>query len=277
MLETFLVTVLVLAAVAAGLTLLPRLGEGGETVRERLARAPGLDGVIAVLTWAPWIFGAVYAGWPGLLAVIVAQALVLQGWVWAHEWAHPRARRGPRIVHFLNRTVGRWRNHLALWVTLIGLPTLCAIRITEVLAYPPLVWLLNFPRYKQSEWVNVSRHKFDGLVGHDLIWCLYCDWMTGVYAFGGELLRNVESFWCPIQFADPAKCRNCQHAFPDLASHWVRPDKTMAEVEALMQQQYGDGQRSWFGHPDRITVEGQAQSAPAEPDGADASCSGQVE
>jgi hypothetical protein len=124
-----------------------------------------------------------------------------------------------------------------------------------------LIWLLDFPRYRQGDWVNVSRHKFDGLVGHDLIWCLYCDWMTGVYAFGGELLRNVESFWCPIQFDDPAKCKHCQQAFPDLASHWIRPDGTMSDVEALMEQQYGDGQRSWFGHPERVTIEGQAQSS----------------
>jgi len=274
MIVTFLGTLVFVGALAACLTLLPRMGEVGAWLGEPLARAPGLDVVIAALTWGPWILAAMHAGWLGLLGAVVAQGLVLQGWIIAHEKAHPEAQQGPRIVHFINRTVGRWRNYLALWVTLIGLPTLLAIRITQVLAYPPLVWLLNFPRYNQHEWINVSRHKFQGLVGHDLIWCLYCDWMTGVYAFGGELLRNVESFWCPIQFADAAKCERCQHAFPDLASHWIRPDGTLAEVEALMEEKYGGGLRSWFGHPERVTIEGQpqqggrAESASASPDAA---------
>ena len=37
------------------------------------------------------------------------------------------------------------------------------------------------------------------VIGHALIWCLYCDWMTGVWSLGTEMLRNVESFWYPIR------------------------------------------------------------------------------
>jgi len=258
MIGAFVGTLLLVGGLAAGLTLLGRAGEQPYSIAEPLARAPGLDVIVAGLTWAPWILAAIYAGWWGLLGAVVAQAVVLQGWIWLHEWAHPEVQDRPRIVTFINATVGRWRNYLALWATLVGLPTLCAIRITEIVAYAPLVWLLDFPRYRHSEWVNVSRHKFEGLVGHDLIWCLYCDWMTGVYAFGGELLRNVESFWCPIKFADPAKCENCQRAFPDLASDWVRPDGTLEDVEALLREKYGNGERTWFGHPARLTVEGEA-------------------
>jgi len=265
MVEMFAVWTLLLGGAAALLSLLPRFGSRGEWLSAKLAYTPALDAVIAGLTWVPWILSAIYAGWAGVLGVAIAQGLVLQSWIWSHELAHPRSQEGPRIVWVLNRTVGRWRNHLALWVTLVGLPALCLLRITEIVAYPPLIWLLNFPRYKQSEWVNVSRHKFDGLIGHDLVWCLYCDWMTGVYAFGGELLRNVESFWCPIQFSDAAKCENCQRGFPDVATHWVRPDGTMAEVEALMERKYGDGQRAWFGHPARLTVKGKATGAPDSP------------
>ena len=47
--------------------------------------------------------------------------------------------------------------------------------------------------------------KVEGLVGHDRIWCLYCDWMTGVWSLGTEMLRNVESFWCPLRFSSDAK------------------------------------------------------------------------
>jgi hypothetical protein len=197
-------------------------------------------------------------GLAGVIGALVAQMLALFAWCWIHESMHREAARGPRIVKFLNRTVGRWRNHLALWVTLIALPGFWFIRLLEMCVYWPLVVLLDFPKYKQSEWINVSRQKFSGLVGHDLIWCLYCDWMTGVYALGGEMLRNVESFWCPIRYYDGKKCENCKTDFPDIAGGWVKADGTMADVEKVMEEQYGGGRREWFGHPARLTVKGKS-------------------
>jgi hypothetical protein len=94
--------------------------------------------------------------------------------------------------------------------------------MAEVFVYPPIQWLTGFPSYRSGDWVNVSRHKFSGLVGHDLIWCLYCDWMTGIWSLGTEMLRNVESFWCPIRFSNTAKCDNCSVDFPDVKNEWVR-------------------------------------------------------
>ncbi len=193
----------------------------------------------------------------GRAAALVGQFVGVQGWVLTHEIWHREHARGPRIVKALNRIVGRWRNHLALWVTLVALPTLWAVRFTELVAYPMLVVLLNFPRYRQRDWINISRHKITGLVGHDLLWCLYCDWMTGVYSLAGEMLRNVESFWCPIRFRDPAKCANCQTDFPDVAHGWAPADTTMTQVTQLIHQKYESGQRSWFGHPARLTIEGE--------------------
>jgi hypothetical protein len=130
------------------------------------------------------------------------------------------------------------------------------IRLMEVAMYPALIHLLDFPPYDQAQWVNVSRQKFSGLVGHDLIWCLYCDWMTGVYSLGAEMLRNVESFWCPIRFYDGKKCENCKLDFPDVNGGWVPADGDMQQVDQKMQAMYGDGQRAWFGHPVRLTVKG---------------------
>ena len=40
--------------------------------------------------------------------------------------------------------------------------------------------------------------------------------LTGVYSLGAEMLRNVESFWCPIRFYDGKKCDNCKLDFPDI-------------------------------------------------------------
>jgi hypothetical protein len=246
-------------AVALGLTFF------GKHVAGVVTRAPGLDVVVATLTWVPWAIAIPLAGWIGLPAAIVGQMLALFAWCWIHEAMHPQFKRGPRIVVFLNRTVGRWQNHLALWVTLVALPGFWAIRILELFLYWLLPVLLNFPRYRQGEWVNVSRHKFDGLVGHDLIWCLYCDWMTGVYSLGAEMLRNVESFWCPIRFYDGKKCANCVVDFPDIDGGWVKETGTMADVVATMETKYADGERAWFGHPVRLTVKGKEPQSPAQP------------
>lgn len=223
------------------------------------AHAPMIDLLLASVTWIPWLWACLFAGWAGLIGSILAQMFALYLWCFVQENVFYReAASGPRIIKFLNRTVGRWQNHVALWVTLIALPGFWLIRLMEFLAYEPLILLLNFPRYKQSEWINVSRQKFSGLIGHDLVWCLYCDWMTGVYSLGAEMLRNVESFWCPIRFYEGKKCENCQIDFPDIANNWTRADGTMADVVANLEANYADGRREWFGHPARLTVRGKS-------------------
>lgn len=237
------------------LSLIRRIG-GDAGLSAALCRAPLLDLIVASMTWLPWVVCGVIFSWIGVLGSLIGQFIALGVWCMAHELAHREAARGPRIVKFINRSAGRWQNHVALWVTLVALPGFWMIRFVEMFAYWPLVVLLKFPKYNQAEWVNVSRHKFEGLVGHDLIWCLYCDWMTGVYSLGAEMLRNVESFWCPIRFYDGKKCENCKVDFPDITGGWVEPGKTMSDVATVMEQQYGEGRREWFGHPARLTVNG---------------------
>ncbi len=225
---------------------------------ERATRAPLLDLWVALMTWVPWVIAGWRFGWIGWPAAIVGQMGALYSWCFIHEQMNKQALNGPRIVKFINRRIGRLHNHLALWVTLVALPAFWSIRFAEMFVYWTLPLLLKFPKYKQSEWINVSRQKFDGLIGHDLIWCLYCDWMTGVYSLGAEMLRNVESFWCPIRFYDGKKCDNCKIDFPDIEGGWVNRDGTMADVEKVMEEKYGgEGDRAWFGHPVRLTVKGQ--------------------
>jgi len=255
--------------VAILLTRVARCGRVGRQLSDILAHAPWLDGVVAALTWVPWVAAALMAGWVAVVTTLIGQIVVFYIWVVAHEAMNRQAVRGPRIVRTLNRIVGRGRNHAALWVSVIGLPALWAIRVTEIVGYYPLVWLLGFPRYRQGDWVNVSRYKFDGLVGHDLIWCLYCDWMTGIWSLGSEILRNVESFWCPIRFDDSKKCENCRWDFPDIDGGWVAADGTMHDVEKTLMQRYADGQRSWFGHPSLITGKGRPLPEPDDPGATD--------
>lgn len=77
--------------------------------------------------------------------------------------------------------------------------------------------------------------------------------MTGIYSYGGEMLRNVESFWCPIKFYNDKKCDNCKIDFPDI-NEWVSADKDIEEVKSLLLDKYNSGSlhsNSWFGHPSR--------------------------
>ena len=230
---------------------LPGMGKLGKTISEACTRAPGLDFVVLMLVPTPWLIGSWIAGWLGLVAILIGQITAMQLWIFWHEKTHSEATSGSRIVHFLNKEIGWWRNHLGLWVSTLALPMFLSIRLSEITIYPLLVWILGFPYYNTGEWVNVSRHKFEGLVGHDLVWCWYCDWMTGVYSLGAEMLRNVESFWCPIRFYDGKKCENCKLDFPDLENGWVAADKQMDDVVELMANKHGGRFHSWFGHPER--------------------------
>ena len=250
------ITIAALLVGAAILHLLPRLGRFGRVASDAMCRAPALDWLITYFTVAPLIVGPIFAGWIGLSAGVTAQIVALVGWTIAHELAHPEARRGPRIIKVVNRMTGTARNLSACAVTAIVVPVFWVIRLAEVFLYPMLTKLVGLPPYRTQDWVNVSRHKFSGLVGHDRIWCLYCDWMTGVWSLGTEMLRNVESFWCPIKFASGAKCDHCKIDFPDIAHGWVPASGTMQEVTATLEEQYGGGSRAWFGSPTRITVRG---------------------
>ena len=259
---------MVLAATAVGLLAgagaLHALARIAPALGDRLARAPWVDGLLFFFTALPWFPGAALAGWSGLLGAVGGQLAALLAWVALHELAHARGPSRPRIHRTLDRLVGRPRNHFALWWTIWAVPTFWTIRLTQWIVYPVLVRTIRLPRYAQGDWVNLSRHKFRGLVGYDLIWCLYCDWMTGVWSLGSEMLRNLESFWCPIRFDNPEKCANCARDFPDLDGGWVRADGDMAQVAALLEEKYGGDRpvNPWYGHPARLTVKG-------EPTGAD--------
>ena len=253
-----------LLVAAATCHILPRLGARGRRLADQLTRAPGLDLLVTYFTALPLIAGpiagtlylgdGIFAALAGLIAAILAQILAVLVWARIHEMLHPSETRGPRIVNTLNAKVGPLRNHAAVWITALCVPIFWVIRLAQYVVYPPLTRLVRFPRYNDPDWINVSRHKFQGLVGHDLIWCLYCDWMTGVWSLGSEMLRNVESFWCPIRFRSDRKCENCRIDFPDVATTWVAADATMSDVTALLDDKLAHGNHAWHAHPTRLTV-----------------------
>ncbi|MBD2577653.1 hypothetical protein [Oscillatoria sp. FACHB-1406] len=243
-------------AIILMLALLPRLGGLGKDLLESFTKAPWLDVILSVMLWVPWLISGLIDGASGIFAALVAQITALQLWCALHELAHRQTTAGCGIARFHNQRLGWWRNNLALWVTSVVVPVFFLIRFAEIFVYPWLTWLLGFPKYNHSEWVNVSRQKFQGLIGKDLIWCLYCDWMTGVYSLGAEMLRNVESFWCPIRFYDGKKCENCKIDFPDIEGGWIAAEGSMNDVEQVLVQKYSDREQSWFGHPERQAKSG---------------------
>ena len=185
------------------LHLLPSMGQTGERLSEASCRAPILDVIVCYFTILPLIIGPLVVGWSGLLIAIVAQLATLLIWQTIHEAVHRDAVKGPRIIKVLNKKFGPIRNLTAVYITSFATPIFWLVRIAQLTIYPLLVWLVNLPPYNAADWVSVSRQKFSGLVGHDLIWCLYCDWMTGVWSLGTEMLRNVES----LGMSDPLLMR----------------------------------------------------------------------
>ncbi len=263
----FVTTIPALLIGTAILHLLPRLGSPGRAVSEWLCRAPGLDVMVTYFTMLPLIAGPIvaarvsdvpYAAAWGFLGAYLGQLSTIVLWSWLHEAANRKHLRGPRIVGVLNQKIGRVRNHVGLWVMTAAVPVFWIVRACEILTWPLISRICRLPRYNEGEWVNCSRQKFEGLVGHDLIWCLYCDWMTGVWSLGTEMLRNIESFYCPIRFYHDKKCENCKIDFPD-ADVWVPANGTMKDVTDLLDAAYDGKNNTWMGHPARtatVTVNG---------------------
>lgn len=249
----YLPLTIMLAGSSLLLHLLPRLGKRSEQLLETICYAPAIDLLLSYFMILPLIFGAFFAGWSGAGIAIIAELSALWIWIIFHELIHYKSRKEPKIFRTLNGIVGGWRNHLAVWITALAIPLFWLVRLTQIVVYPPLTWLIGLPKYQSRDWINVSRQKFAGLIGYDLIWCLYCDWMTGVWSLGTEMLRNVESFWCPIRFYSDKKCANCQIDFPDIEQEWIAPNGTMEDVTKLLHCKYaGDKEHSWFGHPSRL-------------------------
>ncbi len=208
---------------------------------EFLARPPAVDFIVIGYTAGPWIAGG-FAGagihqyWlgalGGLTAVTFAQMIALE----LFDFIHCRiaARRGIqslRINHTIERRFGKFKNRFCLWLTVPSIPLFLYNRF-GFLGFFIFEKMLGFSHFKTSDYITVSRQKIQNLVGADLVWCLYCDWMTGGWTLTSEILNEVESFWCPLQFDDRTKCEKCANYFS--TGHWTPPQTTAAEIGKIV-------------------------------------------
>ena len=158
-----------------------------------LCHAPALDWLVIYFTVLPLIVGPILAGWAGLLGAIIGQVASVQVWIAIHEWVNRDAVRGPRIVTVINRLVGRWRNHTAIWATAVVTPLFSLVRLAEVLVYPVLTRMVRLPAYDSRDWVSVSRRQvpWPGRPRPDLVPLLRLDDRRLVAGLGDAQERRI--------------------------------------------------------------------------------------
>lgn len=226
-----------------------------------LARPPAIDWIVILYTAAPWIAGwtagaRIHGHWiggiPGLATVVASQILSLE----LFDFLHLRlaARRGIKSLEInstIERRFGKWNNRICLWLTIPSIPFFLMNRF-GFRGYFIFEKLLGFSHFEDSDYITVSRQKIKNLVGADLVWCLYCDWMTGGWTLTTEILNEVESYWCPLQFADQGKCEKCAQFFR--TGHWASPGCTAEEISHVAGRTGGgkmtSGESAGLGRPE---------------------------
>lgn len=154
-----------LLVAASLLHLLPYSGKARESLLDACCRAPLLDGIVCYFTILPLVVGPLVSGWAGLVSGAFAQLATLLIWQSIHEAVHRDATKGPRIIKVVNKKFGAVRNLTAIYITGFAIPIFWLIRMAQLILYPPIVRLVNFPAYNARDWISVSRQKFSGLVG----------------------------------------------------------------------------------------------------------------
>lgn len=234
-LRSFLQTIIALAILTALVRLTPT------RLKDRLLVGYGVDLVIALFTIGPfviaWSTPSVRAGgWLAwLIAPITADIVYTFFWCILDE-AIRGEKNGFHIRTYWIRRDG-WIKYLVGWFCFVAAPMFWIVRLSEIVYYPPLRWAWGFPHLRARDYIAFSRHKTKGLVGADYLYCLYCEWMTGVWSLGTEMLRHLESMWCPLRFGRQDQCERCAATFPDL-DQWSGAEEGMAGVEKFFQVHY---------------------------------------
>jgi len=209
--------------------------------KDRLLVGFGVDAAIGSFTLGPFAVAlaipAVRAGgWAAwLVAPIVASMVYLVAWCLADELLRgPRG--GFRIRRYWIRRDG-WLRYTLGWSILLAVPVFWLVRLAQAIVYPVLNIAWGLPRLRTRDYIALSRHKTKGLVGADYLFCLYCEWMTGLWSLGTEMLRHLESMWCPLRFGRADQCARCTATFPDIAQ-WAPAEGGVEGVRAFLELHY---------------------------------------
>lgn len=221
--------------------------------KERWFVGFGVDAVIAIFTLGPIALALALprtreGGWVAWLASpVVASCVFLALWCVGDELIRGE-RGGFRIWRYWLRRDGLLR-YLLGWSILLAVPVFWMIRVAEVVVYPALNAAWGLPRLRTRDFIALSRHKTRGLVGADYLFCLYCEWMTGLWSMGTEMLRHLESMWCPLRFGRAEQCDRCSATFPDIPE-WTDPEEGMPAIQRFYELHYEGrplGERSHLG------------------------------
>ncbi|RMH26782.1 MAG: hypothetical protein D6693_06535 [Planctomycetota bacterium] len=201
----------------------------------------GVDAAIGAFTLGPFAVAlaipAARAGGPVAwgVAPLVSSLVYLALWCVADERIRGE-RGGFRIRRYWIRRDG-WLRYALGWSILLAVPVFWMVRLAQVVVYPMLNVAWGLPRLRTRDYIALSRHKTEGLVGADYLFCLYCEWMTGLWSLGTEMLRHLESMWCPLRFGRADQCERCAATFPDIRE-WAPAEGGMAGVERFYELHY---------------------------------------
>ena len=206
-----------------------------EAMRKPFMKGIGVDALWSAFLIVPFILGALM-GLPWYLTFVLMVSYLA---VWSQVDRRLRGKPGDFSIaaYWIERD--GWGRYLLGWWCTAAIPLFFLVRLTELLVYPVLVVAWGLPPLRASDYIMLSRHKWEGLVGADLVYCLYCEWMTGVWSLGSAQLQNIESMWCPLRFRSEVQCEKCKAFFPDVNA-WARPEDGMPGVEKFYRENYDD-------------------------------------
>lgn len=216
-----------------------RLAPAG--ARDRLLAGFGVDAVIGLFTLGPFALAlalpaARQGGWLAQLIAPAGAMVVFTVLFCIVDEALRGERGGFRIRAYWTGRDG-WARYLTGWLCFAATPVFWLIRAGQILLYPPLRWAWGLPRLRARDYIALSRHKTKGLAGADYLFCVYCEWMTGLWSLGTEMLRHLESMWCPLRFRGEGQCERCAATFADL-EHWADPAEGLAGVQRFYELHY---------------------------------------
>lgn len=83
-----------------------------------------------------------------------------------------------------------------IWAPLVPIIVLdTIIEVYHRLCFP----LYGFAYVKRSRYIRIDRHKLAYLKLHEKLFCVYCGYVNGWFAYASAIAANTEQYWCGIK------------------------------------------------------------------------------